>query len=42
MMNTLNKAGSAENKVKSLKNHWQAFTGIHTEAASSGHWEMLD
>ena len=34
----LNKTGTAVNKVKSLLKSWQAFTGIHTEAASSGHW----
>ena len=36
-----NKTGSFENKVKSLKKSWQAFTGIHAEATSSGLREML-
>ena len=37
----LNKTGTAVNKVKSLLKSWQAFAGIHTEAASSGHWENV-
>ena len=34
----LNKTGTAVIKVKSLLKSWQAFTGFHTEATSSGHW----
>ena len=33
----MNKTGTAVNKVKSLLKSWQAFTGFHTEATSSGH-----
>ena len=34
----MNKTGTAVNKVKTLLKSWQAFTGFHTEAASSSHW----